>query len=351
MADKRNDRQVGILMQLRSKEWVPAKVLAEQFEVSQRTIYRDIEDLLTRGVPIEGVPGPDGGYRLKSETPLDPLIFSSEDALSLYLLSSASTKAPGAIREQLAELETALRSGHGAEQQLLSLGATAQRVHFDTSDWYWRDEGSTHLPSLRGAILRGQAVTITHRATGSARATEALVKPYGLVWKSGDWYLVGAQVEGPPARYKLNSISRVAVTELTFPYPDDFILEAWWNQEMEAYGKGDIRVQLKASPECSPELLRLSLKENSEVEATSDGGMTIVLFVDEWKWLVPLIASYGGGVVVEHPQALHAAVRDYFQAGVAAYSDETNTPSDEPSIARFASDDSRLRSTRGRPES
>lgn len=349
MADKRSDRQIGILMLLRSKEWISAKVLAEQFEVSQRTIYRDVEDLLTRGVPIEGVPGPDGGYRLKSETPLDPLVFSSEDALSLWLLGSSSTTTPPAVRTRWNELE-ASASPADFQERLLNVSSAARRVHFDTADWYWRDEGSTHLTALRTAVFGGQAILLTYQAPGSASNADVLVKPYGLVWKAGEWYLVGAPVDAPTSRYRLNSITRVASTELTFPYPEDFDLESWWNQHMEEYGQGDIRVELAASAGAGPELLRLSLKENSEVDIAADGSMRLVLFVDSWQWLVPLLASYGGSVVASTPSELRAAVLNYFRAGVAAYNaDDGQRPFDQ-SESGFVADDSRVRTTRGRPD-
>lgn len=67
-------------------------------------------------------------------------------------------------------------------------------------------------------------------------------------------------------------------------------------------------VVLHARPNARDELLRLTLKSNSEVERTDDGGLVIRLYVDRWEWLIPLVTSYGGDVLIEEPAELRDAV-------------------------------------------
>src|SRR5437763_13912110 len=86
MANQRYARHIAIVHLLRSRQWVSSTSLAHRFGVSQRTIYRDIEELIAAGIPIEAVAGREGGYRLNSESPVDPLILDADDALRLYVL-------------------------------------------------------------------------------------------------------------------------------------------------------------------------------------------------------------------------------------------------------------------------
>ncbi len=79
MVNQRYARHIGIVQQLRSKSWVSTTALATRFDVSVRTIYRDIEELNTAGLPIESVAGREGGYRLSAESPVDPLIMDADD--------------------------------------------------------------------------------------------------------------------------------------------------------------------------------------------------------------------------------------------------------------------------------
>lgn len=364
MSDKRVSRQLGILLLLRSREWVSAKTLAERFGVSQRTIYRDIEDLLTHQIPIEGVPGPDGGYRLNSEAPFDPLVLGSEDALRMYLLASARRKSLPGSEVPAVGMSGGLPEEQSTTEEAGRLWVAAERLYIDTSDWYWNDQGSALIPTLSNAVFSCRAVSLKYEHKGTRAAEELVVLPYGLVWKSGEWYLAARRVEGEIERYRVNSIFRAEITDLTFPYPDKFFLQEWWKEQMEDYGKGDVLVRITAKPSAKEELSRLSLKSNSLLEDTDDGGLSITLFVDNWQWLIPLLASYGPTVTVESPLDLRDALVTYFREGLAAYAlgafspqsfpgadqegSAGTTMGDRKGAGEFVHDDARLRSTRGR---
>ena len=136
----------------------------------------------------------------------------------------------------------------------------------------------------------------------------------------------------------------------SFIPPDNFDLEGWWAEEMEAYGKGDLKIVFLASPTAAPDLRRLHRKKESVFEDLDDGGLRVTLFADSWHWLVPILASYGPEVVVEEPVDFRREMEALFSAAAAAYR------SSKPSKATSASGkgqrtaDTRLRSTRGRPE-
>jgi predicted DNA-binding transcriptional regulator YafY len=341
MTTKRHARQVGIVHVLRSREWVSATSLAQRFEVAARTIYRDIEELIAAGVPIESVSGPEGGYRLASDQPLAPLTLDSDEALKLYVVSLLD-------RRQADEPESGVPEvGNAYSREALK--RLSQRIYFDTADWYWKDEGSGHLPAVRYALLTGTALKLTSRVKGKAESAVTIVKPYGIVWKAGEWHLVAASIDEPPTRYRLNLVDHLALTDLRFSYPEgeEFHLQAWWTAEMEMYGQGDTRVVLRVEPAARDELLRLTLKSTSEVEHTEDGGLVIRLYVNRWEWLVPLVTSYGADVVVEEPAELRDAIVAHLRGALDAY--ERAAKIDLEAVAAgFRNDDSRLRSTRGR---
>lgn len=324
---------------LRSREWVSANSLAQRFDVAVRTIYRDIEELCEAGVPIESVSGPEGGYRLASDQPLTPLTLDADDALKLYVVSLLDRKQTDEPDSTIPDI--------GSTYSREALKRFSQRIYFDTADWYWKDEGSGHLPAVRYALLTGTALKLTLRVKGKVDPGVTVVKPYGLVWKAGEWYLVAAPLDEPPTLYRLNLVDQVTQTDLRFSFPGDFHLQTWWAEAMEAYGKGDTRVVLHAGPNARDELLRLSLKSTSEVEKTDDGGLVIRLYVDSWEWLIPLVTSYGGDVVVEEPVELRGAIVAHLQRALDAYGDIAGNERDMLP-AGFRNDDSRLRSTRGR---
>ncbi|MEV6684720.1 WYL domain-containing protein [Streptomyces sp. NPDC051130] len=116
---------------------------------------------------------------------------------------------------------------------------------------------------------------------------------------------------------------------------------------MEEFGKGDTHVELSVSSAARYELLRLSLKKNSEVAHHDDGSITLTLYVDRWEWLIPLVTSYGPDGTVIGPHELRQAIAAHLTAALAAY-DMPQPPA--PHIpAQAAEYDARLRSTHGRP--
>jgi predicted DNA-binding transcriptional regulator YafY len=347
MANQRYNRHIGIVQQLRARTFVSSTSLATRFSVSPRTIYRDIEELIAAGLPIESVAGRDGGYRLGSEGAVDPLIMDADDVLRLYVLSlidtddhDALTGAPGAANGGAALLQAGGVSTYARD----TLRKLSQRIYFDTRDWYWKDEGSGHVPALRYALLTSTAIEITFRNKRSDTSTSQVVKPYGLVWKGGEWWLVATPLRGDPERFRLNHIDRLVRTDLTFTHPGDaFDLRQWWTQTLEDFGRGPNQVRLRVHPPGREEMLRLGLKPDSEIIHEPDGTIIIVLYVDRWQWLVPLVASFGADVTVEEPAGLRADLRSHHERALRTYLDADNAAN-----ADYRNDDSRLRATRGR---
>ncbi|MEU7174588.1 WYL domain-containing protein [Micromonospora tulbaghiae] len=90
-------------------------------------------------------------------------------------------------------------------------------------------------------------------------------------------------------------------------------LREWWTQDLEDYERGSIRVALHVQASAREEMLRLGLKPDSEIQHGQDGTVRIVLYVDNWQWLVPLVASVGADVAAEEPEELRQALRQHYQ--------------------------------------
>lgn len=335
-------RMLGILLVLRSKEWVLAQELADRFGVSLRTIYRDIEAIQKEGIPIHGVPGPDGGYRLETEGPIDPMQFADDDAMRLYLLGAIGSQFPDAMQQRAQAAITKMNETLRPEDSKL-LNLIRSRVYFDMTDWYWRDMSTGHLPTLREALAQERVVAISFRRRGESAPERIHIASYGLAWKGGEWYVVGMSDEsGAVERFRVSRIDMVEILDSKFHYPTEFDLKEWWVTELEHFGKGNVCVRLVATPDARAELLTLKTKDSSVVEDRN--GLTVLtLYVDSWKWLLPLILSYGNSIIVEEPAELRDAVVKSMLEALRQYGTGTANADN-----RFTSDDSRRRATRGR---
>jgi hypothetical protein len=97
-------------------------------------------------------------------------------------------------------------------------------------------------------------------------------------------------------RYRLSRCVAVELTDQQFTFPQTFDLKQWWDRELEAYGKGNIRVVLRAEGDAREDIRSLQLKDNSKLAETADVTYC-TLFVDAWKWLVPIVLSYAGSIL------------------------------------------------------
>jgi len=160
---------------------------------------------------------------------------------------------------------------------------------------------------------------------------------------------VAAPLRGDAQRYRLNHVDRLVRTDLTFTHPEEkFDLRQWWTKTLEDYGRGPNRVTMRVFPSGREEMLRLGLKPDSEVHHEPDGTVRIVLYVDKWLWLVPLLASFGSDVIVDEPTELREAIRQHLADALKAYDVQHDGDGLAADGANFRNDDSRLRSTRGR---
>ena len=183
----RASRLLAIMILLQARGRLTAERLAAEFEVSERTIYRDIDALSAAGVPVYGDRGPGGGFALLDgyRTRLTGMAADEASALALAGVPSAA-EAVGlgaALRDAFGKLLAAL-PGEGSGQA----ASAAARFHVDPADWYRGGEAAPHLPELARAVLDARPVGFGYRAgrpgatgcrTARARAQRRRVVPRG----------------------------------------------------------------------------------------------------------------------------------------------------------------------------
>lgn len=221
----RADRLLSILLILQSSGRTTAQDLAERLEVSERTIYRDLDALSAAGVPVYAERGPGGGCILAEDyrTNLTGLnegevraLFMSGGAAALHDLGLGRTS-DDAMLKLFAALPAAYR--RDAER-------ARQRLHLDAAGWNRPEEEVPFLRVLQEAVWQDRKLCLVHRR-GDGDFVERIVSPYGLVAKASVWYLVAA-VEGDIRTFRVSRIQSVLLIEEHFERPADFDLAAFW---------------------------------------------------------------------------------------------------------------------------
>jgi predicted DNA-binding transcriptional regulator YafY len=211
----RTDRLHAIVLELRvacprgrTGAW-----LAARFEVSERTVKRDVDALQQAGHPIWAQPGPGGGYVLDAAATLPPLNFTAAEAAAVALALSALPAFPFAA------------DGRTALAKVLAAMPPAERVRAtDLAGRLWTRGGEARRPQVARVVdeaVRGRTVIVLTYRDAEGAVTRRAVEPAGLATTNGNWYLMGyCRLRQAPRWFRVDRIRAAHLTGETTPPHD-----------------------------------------------------------------------------------------------------------------------------------
>lgn len=220
------DRLLSVLMLLQAKGRATERELAEQLEVSQRTIHRDLEALSAARVPVVALRGSQGGWELEKgwrtqvpaldESELRALLMAQPRAAGHPRLAAAAQSAlnklmaalPGPMREQAA--------------------AMRERLLVDSTGWFDTGEDLSQLNTVQDAVARERKLAFDYTKANGEKAPRT-VDPLGLVAKGLSWYLVARGANGIRT-YRVSRMESVTLLATGFERPPRFDLAEFWKQ-------------------------------------------------------------------------------------------------------------------------
>lgn len=204
------DRLIGILTILLQNEKVTAPYLAERFEVSRRTINRDIEDICKAGIPIVTLQGAKGGITVAEGYKIDKTIFTADELQAIFTgLKSLDSISQTSKYKQLIDKFSSDKN---------SIYSTESNILIDLSSHY-KSTLSVKIEEIRRAISEKRLVSFDYYySKGEARK---IIEPYLIVFKWSSWYVLGYCCEKNDFRmFKLNRLWNLSVTEENFKLRD-----------------------------------------------------------------------------------------------------------------------------------
>ncbi|MCJ7840103.1 YafY family transcriptional regulator [Lederbergia sp. NSJ-179] len=244
----RADRLINIMILLQNRGKMTAKELANELEVSDRTILRDMDALSNAGIPIVSDRGKDGGWRLLDNFRSKLSGLNIEDIKSLFLFPSEKLLEDLGLNIQALDtrqkLLAAIPGTFRDEAQ-----AMWERIHIDSSTWRQSKEKEHALKIVQKAVWESKKLKIFYeQADGEQK--ERLIEPLGLVAKGNRWYLVASR-NGELRNYRVSRIHRAKVENETFRRPLNFNLVAYWEQSkvefIQNLPKYDVQVEIHPS--------------------------------------------------------------------------------------------------------
>ncbi len=310
----RADRLLSILMFLQTRGRTTTDRLAREFEVSRRTIIRDLYALRVAGFPVYTERGRHGGCYLHEEY-RNTLTQLTTDEISALFLSSIQEPLKDLglsepLRGALLKLSAALP---GARQAARS--RVAERILIDSSPRSGRLESSDHLAVLHRAAMEDRWVRARLLRPFNV-VTERRIAPYGLVAKLGDWFVVWA---GEDEQLRVDRLSRLlgaVIEESCFVRRDSFDLSAFWSawRTRQEEARPSLTVALRVREDAVPNI-RDRLGERRGVfpdtaNASEDWAELDISFADLEQARRELLAL-GAAVEVIRPEPLRRSIADF----------------------------------------
>ena len=181
------DRLVSIIMILLEKERIGAQELAEMFEVSPRTIYRDIDAINMAGIPVRSTSGVGGGFEIMQKYKLDKTVFSTADLSAILMgLSNLSNVMRGdELVNALAKVRSFIPADRAKDIEL-----KANQICIDLSPWMGNRNLQPYLEIIKAALQQSRLLSFEY-ADRHGNQTVRTAEPYQLVLKSSHWYVQG----------------------------------------------------------------------------------------------------------------------------------------------------------------
>jgi predicted DNA-binding transcriptional regulator YafY len=304
----RADRLLSIILLLQTRGKMTAKTLAEELEVSRRTILRDINALSFSGVPVYCEGGHGGGIMLAEEYRTTLTGLNTLEVQSLFIAQNNE-----ALRD--------VGLGDAGERLFLKLLAALPKTHHSTADhirqrllidpsWWWHETSlSPFWEEIQRAVYEDRMIKARYE-NFDGQIAERTLAPYSLICKSSVWYLI-AEREGELRTYRVNRFHSLQLLDESFTRRPDFDLPAYWRahtQNLEKFSSG-YQCRLKVHPD-RISFIKTLMPGRWEMDAGVEdrSWKTISLSMDSDLQAKMLVFGLSGFVEILEPYELKKAV-------------------------------------------
>ncbi|MDR6552554.1 YafY family protein [Paenibacillus qinlingensis] len=308
------DRLLAITMLLLNRRRISAKELSERFEVSLRTIYRDVEAINQAGIPVVSYAGLNGGYEIMDQYRLDRQFLSLEELQSIIIGLKG-------IRASVGDQEISnLLDKVGALVAKSEQPAAAQlgnQLILDMNPWQSSHQDMEHMTVLRTAIKETRLVTFSYLSSQS-ELSERTIEPMGIVVKGFGWYLYGYCLLREDFRvFRLSRIQTIELLSQTFDRKQktlETLNYRWSNRDPATL----ITLVLHAQPNIRAKIEDYFQPE--QVTLQTDGTLLVKATQPDEPWLYTTLLGYGPSLRILEPLHIAAAVKEMAEKIVALYS-------------------------------
>ena len=280
-----NNRLFEIVYILMQKKKITAKELAEKFEVSTRTIYRDIESLSRANIPIYSSKGKDGGIGILEEYVLNKTVLSEEEQNQILFALQGMKKIAGEDKDILEKISTIFNK------------KVNDWIKIDFSNWGKEEK----FELIKTGILNKKQLEFTYYNSNGDK-TKRIVEPLQIWFKDKSWYLISyCKLKEDYRIFKVARMKEMKVLEKHFER------ELPKEQKEEKYKLKNIVLELEISKEMAYRVY--DEFEDNEITKNEDGSFRVKVEYPETDWIYGYILSFGENIKVISPKRVKSTIK------------------------------------------
>lgn len=295
-----NNRLFEIVYMLMQKKKVTAKELADKFEVSTRTIYRDIEALSGANIPIYASKGKDGGIGLLDEYVLNKTILSEEEQNQILFALQGMIKVRGQDEKDILEKLSTLFNKEINDW-----------IRIDLSNWNKDNMQENRFDIIKSAILNKKLIEFNYY-NSNGEESRRIVEPLQIWFKDKSWYLISYCRNKED--YRIFKIARIREIKTL---QEHFERKLPKEQKEEKYNLKNILLELEISKEMTYRVY--DEFENSEISKKENGNFIVKVEYPENEWVYGYILSFGEHIKVIAPNRAKNIIKDKLEKTLKNY--------------------------------
>ena len=286
-----NNRLFEIVYILIQKKKVTAKELANKFEVSTRTIYRDIETLSRANIPIYATKGKEGGIKILDEYVLNKMLLTEEEQNQILFALQGIKKVAGQNEKDILEKLSRLFNKKADDW-----------IRIEFSNWGKDKEKEERFNKIKAAILNKNRIKFEYYNTNEEKS-ERIVEPLQIWFKDKSWYLIAfCKLKQDYRIFKIARIKEIKILE------EHFKRELQQENKKEEYKFKTVTLELEISKKMAYRVY--DEFEDSEINKKDDGSFIINVEYPENEWVYGYILSFGEYVKVLSPERVKRTIKD-----------------------------------------
>jgi predicted DNA-binding transcriptional regulator YafY len=311
-------RQLSILRKIQVNPHLKAKDLAEELEVSTRTIFRDITNLTESGFPLYF----EEGYRLPESYFFPHINFDMEELIALFLSSKFLQRhkempfhrpITSAMEKIEATVQPEYRRMLGELQSQFTIGIT---------EGSYEEASYRVMELIKEAMVHHRTLSISYHTFSSNTVNCRSVDPYGIFFFQDTWYMVAfCHLRGTLREFNIKRIKSAEITTAAFELPADFDVSHYVSHSWD-YGEADpVEVQTLHSAIDARWIREGVWHPSQKLQERDDGSLIMTVKVRAPENMIPWILGKGSGIEILSPDFLRKAVLDELARALNVYGD------------------------------